>query len=185
MRKELNKELKEWAVALMIGFLIFLVIRIFVFAPYRIDGDSMLPTLQNDNKVLVWKLFYNEQMMERFDVVVFKVSEEESYVKRIIGLPGDKVTYKDDQLFINDEAIEEHYLDEERKQTGYTKLTEDFSVQSIAHLERIPEGKVLVLGDNRLNSLDSRRFGLISTDDIIGEVKFRFWPFNEITYDFD
>ncbi len=186
MRSEIKSELKEWMIALLFGFLIFLLIRYFVFAPYRIDGNSMSSTLENNDKVLIWKLLYNENNIDRFDIVVFKANEKENYIKRVIGLPGETVEYINDQLFIDGKYVPEPFLEDDRANLGPgQQFTNDFTLEEIAHVDTIPEGQVLVLGDNRLNSYDSRHYGLVPVDDIIGEAKLRFWPFGEMTRDFN
>ncbi len=186
MGSELKSELKEWTVALLIGFIIFLLIRFFIFAPYRIDGDSMSATLENNDKVLIWKLFYNDNNVDRFDIVVFKANEKENYIKRVIGLPGETVEYKDDRLYIDGEYVPEPFLnDEHANMASGQQFTNDFTLEEVANVDVIPEGHVLVLGDNRLNSYDSRHYGLVPIDELMGEAKFRFWPLGEMTRNFN
>ena len=108
--------------------------------------------------------------MKRFDVIAFEYADTKYLIKRVIGLPGDKVEYKNNTLYVNDELVEEEFLD------GHQ--TENFSLVSMGY-ETIPEGKYLVLGDNRENSLDSRSFGLIDEEDILGKVSIKIWPIFE------
>jgi signal peptidase I len=110
--------------------------------------------------------------MKRFDVIAFNYADTKYLIKRVIGLPGDKVEYKNNVLYVNDKKIEEDFLNGHR--------TNDFNTLSLGY-EKIPEGKYLVLGDNRENSLDSRSFGLIDEKDILGKVTIKIWPF----YEFD
>lgn len=111
MREEVKREGLEWIKALGIGLIIFIIIRTFLFSNYVVEGESMMPTLQDGNKLVVNKIGYHIGDLDRFDVVVFHANENEDYVKRIIGLPGDKVVYKDDKLYVNGEYYPEPYLE--------------------------------------------------------------------------
>lgn len=175
-RKQKN-ELWEWTKALLIAFAIAVIIRYFLFTPIVVDGESMMPTLNDGDKMIVNKL----DKPDRFDIVVFHASEDKDYIKRVIGLPGDYVEYKDDQLYINGKAYDEPYLDEYKSVLTSGTLTNDFTLKSIdPTLEVIPEGHYLVLGDNRRLSSDSRIIGLINEEEIIGTTKIVFWPLNKM-----
>ena len=121
--------------------------------------------------VILNKLHYRFFKIKRFDVVSLKYDESKYLIKRVIGLPGDKIEYKNNKLFINDKKIEEYFLDKETN-------TEDFSLTTLGY-EKIPKDMYLVLGDNRENSLDSREIGLIKRKDILGKIKLRIWPINK------
>ncbi len=181
MREEIKKEGLEWIKALGIGLVIFLIIRTFLFSNYVVEGESMMPTLQDDNKLVVNKIGYNIGEINRFDVIVFHANEDEDYVKRVIGLPGDQVEYKNDQLFINGEYFEEPYLEEYKKQFQGNNLTGDFNLEELTEekAEVVPEGKLFVMGDNRRGSLDSRHIGFIDQEDVVGKVNLRYWPLNK------
>lgn len=175
-KKEKN-ELLEWTKAFLIALAIAVIIRYFLFVPIVVDGESMMPTLHNGDKMIVNKL----DKPDRFDIVVFHATETKDYIKRVIGLPGDYIEYKDDQLFINGEKYDEPYLDEYKSALSSGTLTGDFTLKEIdPTLDVIPEGKYLVLGDNRRLSSDSRAIGLIDEEDIIGTTKVVFWPLNKI-----
>lgn len=178
--KEKN-ELWEWTKALLIAFAIAAFIRYFLFTPIVVDGDSMMPTLENGDRMIVNKFSYKIGEPERFDIVVFHAPEQKDYIKRVIGLPGDYVEYKDDQLYINGEAIDEPYLDAYKAQISEGNLTGDFSLKDIdPSLDVIPEGHVFVMGDNRRFSKDSRHIGIVDQKEIIGNTSIIFWPLNEI-----
>jgi len=102
-----KNELWEWTKALLIAIGLAAVIRYFLFAPIVVDGHSMMPTLHNGDRMIVNKL----GKPERFDIIVFHAPEQKDYIKRVIGLPGDTVEYKNDVLYINGVAYEEPYLD--------------------------------------------------------------------------
>ena len=142
---------------------VIVLLRLYVVTLVRVDGNSMYPTFNNGDILLENKF---DKSYERFNVIVFRHNNSK-LVKRIIGLPGDSVEIKDNKLYINGEQINE----------GYEHLnTEDYSLKDKG-IEKIPEGKYFVLGDNRTNSLDSRFFGLISEDDIDGVIGYSIYPF--------
>lgn len=178
--KEKN-ELWEWTKALLIAFAIAAFIRYFLFTPIVVDGDSMMPTLENGDRMIVNKFSYKIGEPERFDIVVFHAPEQKDYIKRVIGVPGDFVEYKDDQLYINGEPIDEPYLDAYKAEISEGNLTGDFSLKDIdPSLDVIPEGYVFVMGDNRRFSKDSRHIGIVEQKEIIGNTSIIFWPLNEI-----
>ncbi len=185
MNKEaMKKEGVEWIKAFALGMIIFVFIRIFFFSNYVVEGESMLPTLEDGNKVVVNKLGYEASDLERFDVIVFHANEKEDFVKRVIGLPGDMVEYREDQLFINGKRVEEPFLKKYRERSPGGYLTGDFTLEDLTGMERVPEGKLFVLGDNRLGSWDSRQFGFISEKQVVGKVNLRYWPLEEVDVSF-
>lgn len=177
-----KKEVWEWLKALAIAVLLAVVIRYFLLAPIVVDGSSMMPTLNDQDRMIVNKIGYTLGSPDRFDIVVFHATEERDYIKRIIGLPGDTIEYKDDVLYINGKAQEEPYLDEYKAQlTDGGTLTEDFTLSDQpTFAETVPEGYVFVMGDNRRNSVDSRHIGFVSMDDIVGKTSIVYWPMSEI-----
>ena len=178
-KKEKN-ELWEWTKALLIAFAVAAVIRFFLFTPIVVDGESMMPTLENGDRMIVSKIGYMIGEPDRFDIVVFHAPEGKDYIKRVIGLPGDHVEYIDDQLYINGEAYEEPYLDDKKAQLVEGTLTEDFTLEEKTGVSEIPDGYVFVMGDNRRYSKDSRHIGLVDQKEIIGSTSLIFWPLNEI-----
>ena len=181
-KKEKN-ELWEWIKALLIAFAVAAFIRFFLFTPIVVDGDSMLPTLEDGDRMIVNKFKYTIGEPERFDIIVFHAPEQKDYIKRVIGLPGDYIEYKNDQLYINGELYEEPYLDELKEELTEGSLTFDFTLQELdPTIDVIPEDYVLVLGDNRRYSKDSRHIGLVHVDEIVGSSKFVFWPIKDIKF---
>ena len=161
------KALKE-----IISYILIIVgvilIRTYVITPVIVDGTSMFPNLTNNQLLLLYKIDKNYQ---RFDIVVIdhKVKgTKEHLVKRVIGLPGEYVEYKDSKLYINKELVEENFIEVE---------TEDFALAKLGFLE-IPEGHYFVVGDNRGDSSDSRILGLIPKDEIKGKIIYSIFPFN-------
>lgn len=157
--------IKEFFVYFLIIVLVILI-RTFLVTPIRVDGDSMNDTLK-DGEILLLKKY--DKSYERFEVVVFNYKNEK-LIKRIIGLPGDHIAYKDNKLYINNEYVEESMID---------KKTYDFDLKELG-FDIIPEHYYFVLGDNRINSKDSRMIGLISEKDILGTTNFVLFPFNKL-----
>ncbi|WP_277584143.1 signal peptidase I [Psychrobacillus antarcticus] len=182
VKKEKN-ELWEWSKALLIAFGLAAIIRFFLFTPIVVDGESMMPTLENGDRMVVNKIGYMVGEPDRYDIVVFHAPEQKNYIKRVIGLPGDHVEFKNDQLYVNGKAMEEPYLDQYKSEITDGTLTEDFAIEGTpAEVEIIPEGYIFVMGDNRRYSKDSRHIGLVDIDEVIGNTNIVFWPLNEIGF---
>ncbi|WP_146624053.1 signal peptidase I [Enterococcus florum] len=130
-----------------------------IYPEFMVDGDSMYPTFINEEQIKVKA----HHQPKRWDVVVFQPpeeSEETTYLKRIIGVPGDHIRYKDDQLYLNNIAVDD----------PFSENTDNFDIRRLLGIKKIPEGYYFVLGDNRGISKDSRLFGLVPEDNIIGIV---------------
>lgn len=155
------KELIPYIVIIVVVVLI----RTFIITPVQVDGESMYPTLL-DNQILILKKY--DHSYDRFDIVVFKYNNSK-LVKRIIGLPGETVSYKNNTLYINNKEIDNINLD---------AYTYDFDLSELG-LDKIPEGYYFVLGDNRTNSLDSRMIGLVPENSILGVTNFSIFPFTK------
>lgn len=172
--KYLINELVSIIFAVLVAVLIFLALRHYVLQPFQVEGSSMEPQLHNQDQMVM--LRNNE--IERFDVVVFPDPRGSggSYVKRIIGQPGDELYFSNDTLYLNNQAVEEPYLEPLKSETE-GKFTEDFSLWDTLGLTQVPEGYYFVMGDNRPYSGDSRQFGLIQSEDIQGVTNFVYFPF--------
>jgi len=172
----------EWTKSLLIAVSIAAVIRFFLFTPIVVDGLSMMPTLQDGDRMIVNKINYKISSPDRFDVVVFHAPENKDYIKRVIGLPGDEISYIDDQLYVNKEAVEEPYLKGYKEQLNGEMLTDDFTLGQLIGEETVPEDELFVLGDNRKFSKDSRHIGTIPMDEVVGNTRWVFWPLQEIRF---
>lgn len=173
MEKSQKRELLSWLRPILIAVIIAVVCRQFLIAPITVKGESMEPTYVNDNKVLVSKL----SRIERFDIIVFDAPDsDEKYIKRVIGLPGDHVAMKDDTLYINGKAYDEPYLDAKKENLLEGHFTYDFTLEELTDEKTVPANSYFVLGDNRLESSDSREYGFISKKAVNGEVKLKFFP---------
>jgi signal peptidase I len=146
--------LKEWFFAVVVALLLAAVVRIFLFAPYEVSGTSMYPTLDGNEMLLVNKIVYNLKKPAYGDIIVFHTNEQRDFIKRVIGLPGDKIAIHDGKVFRNGKELSEPYLSEE----------------TIGELKTItvPANQLFVLGDNRNNSKDSRVIGSIDMKDVVG-----------------
>ena len=157
----------EYLVILLVAFaLVFGFVRPFVAEAFYIPSESMVPTLEVDDRVLVNKFIYRFTEPERGDIVVFESLEDsdQDLIKRVVGVPGDEIAVRDGKLFVNGEPQRESYTNEKLPDVSlYTKTI-------------VPKGHVFVMGDNRANSQDSRRFGPLPKENIEGEAFLRFWP---------
>jgi len=159
------KDIIEYIV-IIVAVLLF---RHFLYSPIRVSGDSMVPTLNDGDIMILDKIGYKINGLDRFDIVVVDYKGEK-IIKRVIGLPGDHVEYKDDKLYINGKFLEEEY---KRKETS------DFILEFLGE-NTIPKDKYLVLGDNRPISKDSRIIGLVDKSDIEGYTSLVLFPFSKI-----
>lgn len=149
----------------IIIIIVVVLIRTFIATPVIVSGTSMEPTLKNKQILLLNKITYKSNDIERFDIVVINKGKEE-IIKRVIGLPGESVEYRNNTLYINGHEFENDYNFE----------TNDFTLKSICNCEKIPKDKYLVLGDNRGVSADSRIIGLIEKKDILGKTNISILP---------
>ena len=166
-RSTVYRTLLEIPVILLVSFvLVFGFVRPVIAAPFYVGSESMVPTLMVWDRVLINKLAYDLVEPERGDIVLFKSPNggEDPLIKRVVGLPGEEIEFRDATLYVNGEAQGEPYLTR-RRPAGKSYGP-----------KRVPEGHVFVMGDNRANSFDSRYFGPVPEENLIGESLFRFWP---------
>ena len=142
---------------------------VYVVSIQQVVGPSMSPTLESKDILVLNKIHYKLFDIKRFDIISFEYDETKYLIKRVIGLPGETVEYKDNKLYINNELVEEEFLND-------TIITDNYKSGII------PEDMYVVLGDNRTNSLDSREFGFVSKNDILGKINIRFFPITKIRY---
>lgn len=164
----MNKQIKE-ILPYIIIIIVVVLIRSFIITPIIVSGDSMKPNLHNKEILLERKIGYNSTSIKRFDIVVIK-NDNEEIIKRIIGMPGEHISYKNNKLYVNDKFMETNF--------NY-RDTNDFNLEEICSCTSIPEGKYLVLGDNRPISKDSRIIGLVDEKDILGKAVYRIWPISK------
>lgn len=170
----------HFLLVLLIAVVIALVVRVFFVEPTLVRGASMVPTLHDHDRLLISKV----SEPKRFDVVVFRTDNDHSLVKRVIGLPGEKIEYKEDALYIDDKRYEEPYLETNKKAlTDNGPLTNTFQLED-TEMGRatVPEGHFFVMGDNRRLSKDSRKIGAIPAENVVGVSKLIFFPFHDFQW---
>ncbi|MBM7571802.1 signal peptidase I [Aquibacillus albus] len=172
----------DWIKALVIAGLLAVIVRMFFFAPIVVDGPSMLPTLNDGDYMIANKFSYMVSEPNRFDIVVFHATANRDYIKRVIGLPGEHVEMKGDQLFIDGKALDEPFLEAKKRTINENQsYTFDFTLEELpGGYEKVPKGHVFVLGDNRGNSTDSRLLGPIPISQLVGKANLRYWPLDRI-----
>ncbi|WP_027956508.1 signal peptidase I [Halobacillus kuroshimensis] len=183
MEEQTMKTYLKWIRTVLLALLLAFVFRSYLFASYVVDGESMEPTLYDGNLLMVNKAVYDWSEIDRQQVIVFHANEDEDYVKRVIGIPGDEIEFKNDQLYVNGVLMDESYLDDLRPSDGLP-FTEDFTLEEVTGSTTVPEGQLFVMGDNRRDSLDSRYFGFVSEETVVGKVDVRYWPFSQLGLQF-
>lgn len=166
--RELREFIKDVS-GIIITIVLVILLKIYITTPIAVVGDSMKGTVNNDDWLMMEMVSPRFFKIKRFEVVVCNGTNPKYIVKRIIGLPGEQVEYKDNKLYINGEYLSEPFL-----KNGIT--TDDIGPIII------PEGQYFVVGDNRGVSLDSRQQGSIEKSKILGKVIMRIWPLKEIKF---
>lgn len=173
----MKSELISWIQSILFASAIVFICYQFLFVPTKVLGVSMLPTFEDEDRIIISKI----SSIDRFDMIVFNAPDvKDKYVKRVIGIPGDRVEMKEDVLYVNGEVYDEPYVTYIEGDPITVRMTENFTLKEITGHEQVPEGAYFVLGDHRLKSNDSRSFGFIDKRDVIGEVQFRIYPFKGI-----
>lgn len=168
------KELIKDTAKVFIFVIIIIILMVYILSITQVVGNSMSPTLKNGELLVVNKFKYRFFDIERGDIISLSYADTKYLIKRVIGLPGENIYIKNSQLYINDQATKENYLSKDLKY-------KDFYLSDLGY-DKIPDDMYLVLGDNRVDSLDSREIGLIKKDEIIGEIMIRFWPLNRFKF---
>lgn len=161
MKKKKSGVLME-LIPYVVVVVVVLLIKAFIVTPIRVNGPSMNDTLENNDIMILDEISYKFSGIERFDIVVIKY-DDDFLIKRVIGLPGEEIEYKDNSLYVDGKKVKENFKHAE---------TED--IDKI----KVPKNEYYVLGDNRVNSTDSRIIGTVSIDDVLGTTKFTIFPFD-------
>jgi len=166
----------EFVQSIVLALSVFVLVYLFVAQPNEVKGSSMFPNFENGEYLLTDKLSYQLGKPQRGDVVVFKAPPSEpcaedqcEYIKRIIGLPGDRVMVSGDQVYLNGELLDQKFLP-----SDFVTKPGQFAQEGVERV--VPEGEYLCFGDNRDHSRDGREFGPISRDLIVGKAFFKYWP---------
>src|SRR5579884_1395038 len=165
----------EFIQTLVVFAAIGTAVYLFIAQPHKVSGSSMYPNFKNNDYIITNKIGYDFEKPQRGQVIVFKNPKDlsQDFIKRIIGLPGEKVKIQDGHVFINDQQLPEPYLPD-----GLQTMAGAFA-QEGQEID-IPPDNYFVLGDNRPASSDSREWGFVTRQEIIGQAFFRYWPENEI-----
>ncbi len=166
----------SWLRDLAFSVLIAVVLIVFIYQPVKVEGTSMQPTLDNMERIFINKFTYRFGLgdVERGDTVVFWYPEDtsKSYIKRVIGLPGDRVRIDAGQVYVNDRPLVEDYVEEDYKdQMSWPPNRRD---------RVVPPRRYFVLGDHRSSSSDSRSWGFVPRENIYGKAVFAYWPLDRL-----
>ncbi len=156
---------------LVVSLAIILPIRYFLIQPFYVEGASMEPSFQPREYLIIDEISYRFHTPQRGDVVVFRYPKDprQFYIKRVIGLPGERVRVSDGIVYVNDKPLDEKYIS--------VKFASDDTMQE----KVLQPNEYFMMGDNRSNSLDSRIFGPVDSQYLIGRVWIRGWPFNRVS----
>jgi signal peptidase I len=162
----------HWARDLMISVVLAIFVILFIYQPVKVEGTSMMPTLDDQERIFINKFVYRFHFgnIDRGDTVVFWFPGDptKSYIKRVIGMPGDRVEVDDGKVIVNGQALVENYVPPE------------FRDQSSMPARMVPEDEYFVLGDHRSSSNDSRAWGMVPRRYIYGKAVFIYWPLDKM-----
>ena len=163
-------ETRYWLRDLILSVLLAFIVIVFLYQPVQVEGTSMMPRLENHERIFINKFVYRFRPIERGDVVVFRypLDPSKSYIKRVIGLPGDVVSIQDGRVLVNGNSLREPYVP--------AQYRDDQSYAPV-HIE---PNHYFVLGDHRNSSNDSREWGTVPRRDIYGRAVFVYWPLSEM-----
>lgn len=183
-RPSWQRDLMENVLTVLLAVGVSVGCRSVVAEPRWIPSGSMLPTLEIGDRLVVEKISYRFHPPRRGDIVVFyppfqERGERVAYIKRVIGIPGDRMRIEDGQVFIAGVAIQEEYIEEE---PYYSCPGTCSGVKTEGSEFTVPEGSYFVMGDNRNDSRDSHEWGFLPRENIIGHTIYRFWPLNRLHY---
>lgn len=169
-RKFLGLGLAGWAVNVALALIVALTLVLFVFVPVRVQGFSMMPRLHNNERLFIDKFAFDFQPIRRGDIIVFHYPRDptQSFIKRVIGLPGDRIVIWGGSVYVNGHALVEPYVPP--KFQDYSDYPEVV----------VPPHEYYVLGDHRSSSNDSRFWGCLPADDIFGRAIFAYWPMSQL-----
>jgi signal peptidase I len=162
--------LSVWLRDLFISLAISAFIIIFLYQPVKVEGTSMMPSLDDQERIFVNKYVYRLEPIQRGDIVVFRYPRDtsKSFIKRVIGLAGDRIRIESGEVFVNGEALEEDYV------------PAAYADQRSSSELVVPANSYFVLGDHRTMSNDSRDFGAVSIGYIYGKAVFGYWPMDKM-----
>ena len=159
-----------WARDLLVSLAISAFIIVFLYQPVKVEGTSMMPGLEDQERIFVNKFVYRWEPIERGDIVVFRYPRDtsKSYIKRVIGVAGDRIRIENGKVFVNGEALDEDYV------------PSDYADARSYGEVKVPPNSFFVLGDHRTMSNDSRDFGPVNERYIYGKAVFGYWPMEKL-----
>jgi len=164
-----------WLRDLVFSVLIAVVLIVFIYQPVKVEGTSMMPTLTDQERIFINKFTYRFGLggIERGDTVVFWYPQDpsKSYIKRVIGTPGDRIRVEGGQVYVNGQALAENYVPSENR---------DYTSWRDGQEQVVPDGRYFVLGDHRNQSSDSRMWGYVPRENIYGKAVFVYWPLDKM-----
>lgn len=168
MREAEKREMWEWIKSILVAIVLALVIRAFLVEVFLVQGQSMMPTLSDRERLIVSKVQYYFRTPDQGEIIVFEASDDRDFIKRVIGVAGDEVRIDVDGVFVNGLILPEPYVLENAREP-YGPVV-------------VPQDSIFVLGDNRNNSMDSRHpsVGFVSLEKLKGKAMFVFWPVERI-----
>lgn len=171
----------SWVRDLAFSVLIAVVLIVFIYQPVKVEGTSMMPTLTDQERIFINKFTYKFGLgdIERGDTVVFWYPDDitKSYIKRVIGLPGDRVRIEAGQVYVNGRALIEDYVPADYKDSvSWPRIGSG----QIVHDQVVPPKDYFVLGDHRSSSSDSRSWGFVPRENIYGKAVFVYWPLDKM-----
>jgi signal peptidase I len=160
----------SWVRDLLVSIAVSTFIIVFLYQPVRVEGTSMLPMLEDQDRLFINKIAYRMGDIQRGDVVVFQYPRDhsKSYIKRVIALPGDRLRIEDGKVFVNGKRLQEPYVP--------SRFTDDRSQPEMV----LPSNEYFVMGDHRSISSDSREFGPVDRELIYGKAVFVYWPMEQV-----
>lgn len=169
--------LTEMAETIIFSLIIFLVAYTLLGQPHRVEGDSMLPTFENGELIITDKITYKFRPPKRGEVIVFAAppNQQKDYIKRIIGLPGETITISNGDVLINNQKLTENYIHESTRISFGSFIKE-------GETKIIPPNNYFVMGDNRSISFDSREWGFLDKENIIGKAWLIYWPITKFSF---
>lgn len=177
--ESLGKSILEIIITVVVCMVAYFLLFRYVLANETVSGPSMQPTFESNDRIIAVR----HTKLQRGDIVILDAPDApgELYIKRIIGMPGDTIEAKNDTLYINGKPLKEPYLTQYKKKLPKGQLyTNNFTLKQVTGVNRVPKDSYFVMGDHRDVSKDSRYFGFVKRSAIVGEVKLRYYPFNQI-----
>ena len=169
-KRSIPSILFHWARDLVFSVVLAVIVILFLYQPVKVEGTSMMPTLDDQERIFINKFVYRFSSIDRGDTVVFWFPGDpsKSYIKRVIGVPGDRVEVVHGTVVVNGRALEEDYVPSE------------FRDDNSMNAKTVPSDEYFVLGDHRSSSNDSRAWGMVPRRYIYGKAVFIYWPFDKM-----